>query len=286
MTVVVESPSELFERCEAVRRSGGRVGFVPTMGALHDGHVSLVRAAAQHGASFRVLSIFVNPLQFGPNEDFGRYPRTWDRDLTRCREAGVDLVYAPSREIMYPPGFASHVEVSGVTAGFDGAFRPGHFRGVTTVVLKLWNAVGPCVALFGRKDYQQWRVLSRLALDLNLPIEVVGADIVREPDGLAMSSRNRYLDPRGRSRALAIVQGLRAAHDAYGLGERDPGRLVLLVRGPVEGAFDRIDYVAAAHPETLEPVSSRGEPVVLLVAAYLGSTRLIDNIELGRDGRP
>jgi pantoate--beta-alanine ligase len=286
MTIVVESPSELFARCEEVRKSGRKVGFVPTMGALHDGHLSLVEVAERHGAAFQVLSIFVNPLQFGPNEDFARYPRTFDADLARCRAAGVDVVYAPSREAMYPPGFQSHVEVSEVTQRLEGAFRPTHYRGVTTVVLKLWNAVGACVSVFGRKDYQQWRVLSRLAIDMNMPIEVVGAKIMREPDGLAMSSRNRYLDVEARARALAIAAGLRAAHDAFAGGERDPGALSGLARGPVAQLFDRIDYVEAVHPETLEPLSGPSDAQVLLVAAHLGATRLIDNLELGRDPRP
>jgi pantoate--beta-alanine ligase len=286
MTSVVESPRELFECCEAARRRGLKVGLVPTMGALHDGHLSLVRGCAEHGARFRVLSIFVNPLQFGPSEDFARYPRTFDADLARCREAGVDLVYAPPASAMYPDGFSSQVEVRGLSERLEGSFRPDHFKGVSTVVLKLWNAVGACVALFGRKDYQQWRVLSRLALDLDLPIEVVGAPIVREPDGLAMSSRNRYLEPEQRLRALAIVQGLRAAHDAYADGERDPARLADLARAPVAAAFDRIDYVAAAQPDTLEPALSGGAAPVILVAAHLGGTRLIDNLALGHDPRP
>lgn len=286
MTIVVESPSELFACCEEVRRSGRQVGFVPTMGALHDGHISLTKVAAQHGADFSVLSIFVNPLQFGPNEDFARYPRTFDADLQRCREAGVEIVYAPSREAMYPSGFQSHVEVEQVTRRLEGAFRPTHYRGVTTVVLKLWNAVGPCLSVFGRKDYQQWRVLSRLAVDLNLPISVIGAEIMREPDGLAMSSRNRYLNPEARARALAIAEGLRAAYDAFAAGERDPRALEQLARKPIERSFDRVDYVEAVHPETLEPLTDLSSNVVLLVAAHLGATRLIDNLELGCDRRP
>jgi pantoate--beta-alanine ligase len=285
MTSVVESARELFEQCEAARRRGLKVGLVPTMGALHDGHLSLVRGCSARGAGFRVLTIFVNPLQFGPNEDFARYPRTFDADLARCREAGVDLVYAPPAAAMYPDGFCTQVEVKGLSDRLEGSFRPDHFRGVATVVLKLWNAVGACLALFGRKDYQQWRVLSRLALDLDLPVEVIGAPIVRELDGLAMSSRNRYLEPAQRTRALAIVQGLRAAHDAYAAGERDPARLVEVVREPIAASFDRIDYVAAARPQTLEPAGA-GETPVILVAAHLGNTRLIDNLELGADPRP
>jgi pantoate--beta-alanine ligase len=285
MTEVIHEPGELFARCEAERRAGRRVGFVPTMGALHDGHLSLVEGTRTRGARFHVLSIFVNPLQFGPTEDFGRYPRTFDADLQRCRAAGVDVIYAPSPEAMYPKGFQTHVEVGELTKRFEGSFRPAHFRGVTTVVCKLFTAVGPCVALFGRKDYQQWKVLERMARDLDLPVELVGAPIVREPDGLAMSSRNRYLDAPSREKALAIASGLRAAHDAYESGQRDPATLAALVQAPIEKAFDRIDYVEAADPETLEPATT-GDRVVLLVAAHLGKTRLIDNLELGHDPRP
>jgi pantoate--beta-alanine ligase len=286
MTRVIETAMEMFARCEEARRDGERVGFVPTMGALHDGHLSLVAASERRGATFKVVSIFVNPLQFGPSEDFGRYPRTFEADLARCRGAGVDVVYAPAPEAMYPAGFQSAAEVSELTQSFEGEFRPTHFRGVTTVVLKLWNAVGSCVSLFGRKDYQQWRVLSRLAFDLDLPIEVVGADIVREPDGLAMSSRNRYLDADARARALAIAEGLRAAHDAFANGERSPRLLSALARAPIERNFDRIDYVAVADALTLKPIDAPTEEMVVLVAAQLGATRLIDNLQLGRDKRP
>src|SRR5690349_6523107 len=283
MTLVIESSQELFAQCERARHSGERVGFVPTMGALHAGHISLVEAARRHGATFTVMSSFVNPLQFGPSEDFSRYPRTFEADLARCREADVDLVYAPPASAMYPDGFQTTVEVSRLTTELEGAFRPGHYAGVCTVVLKLWNAVGSCVSLFGRKDYQQWRVLHRLAKDLDLPVEVIGADIVREPDGLAMSSRNRYLDPAARARALAIAEGLRGAYDAYRAGERSPATLTELARAPIQGAFDRIDYVACVDPATLVPLTQPAERALLLVAARLGATRLIDDLELGRD---
>jgi pantoate--beta-alanine ligase len=286
MTDVLTSPRALFARCEELRRTGKRIGFVPTMGALHDGHLSLVEQCNQHGADVRIMSIFVNPMQFGPSEDFSRYPRTFDADLERARSAGVDLVYAPTPAVMYPQGFESHVEVEGVTKRFEGVFRPTHFRGVTTVVLKLFMAVGPCVAVFGRKDYQQWKTLARMVSDLDLPVEVVGAPIVRDPDGLAMSSRNRYLSPEARTRALAIVRGLRGAHDAHAAGERDPQRLASLVRAEVERDFDRIDYVDSAEPDSLAELNAPSDEQVLLVAAHLGSTRLIDNLCLGRDPRP
>jgi pantoate--beta-alanine ligase len=286
MTDVVSSPRELFARCEALRHAGKRIGFVPTMGALHDGHLSLVDACSARGADVRIMSIFVNPLQFGPSEDFGRYPRTFAADLERAQSAGVDIVYAPTPDVMYPPGFESHVEVERVTARFEGVFRPSHFRGVTTVVLKLFMAVGPCVAVFGRKDYQQWKTLERMARDLDLPVEVVGAPIVRDADGLALSSRNRYLDADARAKALAIVRGLRSAYDAHAAGERAPARLSALVRHEVERSFDRLDYVDSVEPDSLAELSGPADEQVLLVAAHLGSTRLIDNLCLGRDPRP
>jgi pantoate--beta-alanine ligase len=283
---IIHDSRVLFTRCEAARKAGHRVGFVPTMGALHDGHMSLVQGCRERGATFLVTSIFVNPLQFGQNEDLGRYPRTFDADLERCQAAKVDVVYAPTPETMYPRGFQTHVEVEQLTTRLEGAFRPTHFRGVTTVVTKLFCAVGSCLALFGRKDYQQWKTLERMARDLDLPVQIVGAPIVREPDGLAMSSRNRYLDEHARARALGIVEGLRAAYDAHHAGERRPEQLAMLVREHVAPKFDRIDYVEAADPETLDPLGSPTQDMVLLVAAHLGSTRLIDNLHLGHDARP
>jgi len=284
MTQIIDAPRALRAACDALRSSGRRVGFVPTMGALHAGHLSLVDAARARGADAIVMSIFVNPLQFGAGEDFGKYPRTFESDLAMCRERGVDLVYAPLGDGMYPPGFATHVEVAGLTAGFEGAARPTHFRGVTTVVAKLFNAVGPCVACFGRKDYQQWRVLERMARDLDMPVEVVGCAIAREPDGLAMSSRNRYLDPDQRARAVALITGLRAADAAFRNGERDCAKLTALAREPIARGMDAIDYVTAADADTLEPCAERvPEACVMLVAARIGHTRLLDNARLGQD---
>lgn len=282
---VVNSPSEYRRHCDEARARGARVGLVPTMGALHDGHMALV-AEARSRASFVVLTIFVNPMQFGPNEDFSRYPRTFEADLARCRDAGVDLVFAPDAGAMYPEGFASHVEVTGLTDVLDGVHRPGHFRGVCTVVSKLFGLTGASVAVFGRKDYQQYRVLHRMARDLDMPIDVVGMATVREADGLALSSRNRYLAPAERDRALAIARGLRAAYDAFAAGERAPARLEALVRTPIEGAFDAIDYVAIADPDTLAPLGSSTERAMALVAARIGTTRLIDNVVFGEDPRP
>ncbi len=287
MIEIIRDPRALFARCELERKQhGARIGFVPTMGALHDGHMSLVDKAGQLGATFRVVSIFVNPLQFGPNEDLARYPRTFDADMERCKAHGVDVIYAPTPDAMYPAGYQTQVTVPHVSARFEGAIRPGHFAGVATVVTKLLTAVGPALAVFGRKDFQQLKVIERLTQDLNLPVEIVGAPIAREPDGLAMSSRNRYLEGDARTRAAAIAKGLRAAYDAYQAGERSPSKLAELTRAPIAEAFDSIDYVEAVHPDTLESFEAAAERMVLLVAARIGTTRLIDNLELGHDARP
>jgi pantoate--beta-alanine ligase len=259
--------------------------LVPTMGALHAGHLSLIDEAKGR-ADFLAVTIFVNPLQFGDGEDLDRYPRTLERDLEACRARGVDLVFTPEPAAMYPRGFQTQVSLRELTKPLEGEFRPNHFDGVTTVVTKLFNLAGPSVAVFGRKDYQQWKILSRLALDLDMPIEVVGCPVVREADGLALSSRNRYLSESERKRALAIVTGLRAAHEAWASGERGADALRTLAAAPVEARFDRIDYVAAADPETLGPPQEPSSRLLLAVAAHLGSTRLIDNVVLGEDLRP
>ncbi|MDH5676520.1 MAG: pantoate--beta-alanine ligase [Myxococcales bacterium] len=284
MTRVITTAPALREACDTLRAQHGRVGLVPTMGALHAGHLSLIEATRERGAAAVVVSVFVNPTQFGEGEDFERYPRTFEADLAHCRELGVDLVYAPDTASMYPPGYQSRVEVTELTRRLEGAFRPTHFAGVTTVVTKLWNAVGPCVAAFGRKDYQQWQVLARMARDLDMPVEVVGCPIVREADGLAMSSRNRYLQPAERQAATALYQGLCAADQAFRAGERDAAALLELARAPVARHFDRIDYVELVGAEDLEPLEGRVETAAaVLMAAHLGRTRLIDNTRLGHD---
>jgi pantoate--beta-alanine ligase len=284
MPEIVELPRALFSATEQYRAAGQRVGLVPTMGALHEGHMSLVAAVREAGAARVVVSIFVNPLQFGQNEDLAKYPRTFAEDLARCERHGVDLVYAPLREAMYPAGFQSHVEVEQITLPLEGAARPTHFRGVTTVVCKLFNATGPCVAAFGRKDYQQWRTIQRMVDDLDLPVDVLGCPIAREPDGLAMSSRNRYLSAEQRARAAEIHRGLQTASRAFAAGLRERGELEKLARTPIEAAFDAIDYVSVADADDLTREGARcGEHSVLLVAAKLGATRLIDNCRLGHE---
>jgi pantoate--beta-alanine ligase len=279
-------PEEFRAACDEARARGARVSLVPTMGALHAGHMALV-AEARRRAEFVAVTIFVNPLQFGPHEDFERYPRTWDEDVGACARAGVDLVFAPSREAMYPMGFATSVRVAGLTAPLEGEHRPGHFDGVTTVVAKLFGLAGPCTAVFGRKDYQQWRVVARMARDLHLPVRVIGHPTVREPDGLAMSSRNRYLNAAERQRALALVEGLRAAADAFASGERDASRLEAVARAPVARCCDAVDYVSLRDPDDLGPLRGPvGERALLAMAARVGTTRLIDNLVLGEDPRP
>lgn len=288
MTQLVHEPAALRATCDGERARGAKVGLVPTMGALHAGHLSLVEEAKRRGCDSIVVTIFVNPLQFAPHEDFDRYPRTLDDDLALCRAAGVHTVFAPARDAMYPRGFATTVSVERITEPLEGAFRPGHFAGVTTVVAKLFGLAGPCTAVFGRKDYQQWKVLERMARDLDLPIEVIGAPIVREEGGLALSSRNRYLSPTDRQRALAIVTGLRAAARAFDAGERGKDALLALARAPIEASFDRIDYVALADADELSPIEASEVPsrTLLAVAAHLGTTRLIDNVVLGEDPIP
>jgi pantoate--beta-alanine ligase len=285
MTTVVRKPAEFRQACDDARAGSRSVGLVPTMGALHDGHFSLVEAAKIR-TDFVAVTIFVNPLQFGPGEDLDRYPRNFENDLAGCRERGVDLVFAPAPNAMYPAQFQTNVSIGDLATPLEGECRPAHFDGVTTVVAKLFNLTGPCTAMFGRKDYQQWKILSRMARDLDMPVEVVGCPIVREPDGLALSSRNRYLSDAERARALGIVSGLRAAHDAWAEGERHPDALRSLAAKQVQPGFDRVDYVAAVDPDTLVPPTEAPSGLLIAVAAHLGTTRLIDNVVLGADPRP
>jgi pantoate--beta-alanine ligase len=274
--------------CDAARARGQRVGFVPTMGALHEGHLTLVRAARER-ADLVVVSIFVNPTQFGPNEDLSRYPRDLEGDVKKL--AGASLVFAPEPREIYPEGEQTRVRVGALADHLCGPHRPGHFEGVATVVTKLFAVVGPCVAAFGKKDYQQLAIVRRLAADLLLPVEVLGCQIVREPDGLAMSSRNAYLSPEERARALALSRGLSAAWGAFAAGERRAGALAALARAPVEAAASSIDYVSVADPASLaplegDPAALAGARALVAVACRIGTTRLIDNVVLGEDPDP
>jgi pantoate--beta-alanine ligase len=277
---VFEDPKAFQAACLAARAQG-ELGFVPTMGYLHEGHESLMRAASQHRTS--ALSIFVNPSQFGPNEDLSRYPRDLEGDLAKARACGISLVLAPKDPaVIYPPGFETWVEPGAVAAPLEGQFRPGHFRGVATVVLKLLQLAQPTHAYFGRKDFQQLAVVRRLARDFDLPLEIVGAPTVRERDGLAKSSRNVYLSPQDRVRALGLWRGQQAAFAAFAAGERTAQRLEAIARAEVEKTFDRIDYVAVRDVDSLAEIATV-EPrrAVLLFAAFLGKTRLIDNAVFG-----
>jgi pantoate--beta-alanine ligase len=253
------------------------VGFVATMGALHQGHLSLIREARARDGLV-VVSIFVNPTQFGPQEDFAQYPRTLEADAVLCREAGVDLIFAPSAEEMYPPGFSSEIVVAGITDQLEGRFRPGHFNGVATVVAKLFSIVQPDDAYFGQKDYQQLLVVRRMAADLDLPVRVVGCPTLREADGLALSSRNRYLSPEQRQAAPRLYQALQAGAEVLRTGGSGEDAVHCARKALASESLFRVQYLVAADPATLEPQSGPVRPAVLLAAAHLGETRLIDNL--------
>jgi len=277
---IVRTPAEMRRRSDEWRRAGKRVAFVPTMGYLHAGHVSLLDAARAAG-DVLVLSIFVNPTQFGPKEDLSRYPRDLDGDLKKAENAGADVAFVPSAADMYPDGYQTYVEVGQLSQGMCGDRRPGHFRGVATVVLKLFNLVQPTVAFFGEKDYQQLQVLKRMARDLDLGVEIVGRPIVRERDGLAMSSRNAYLSDDDRNRALALHRALSCAQETFER-EREAARIVDTARVTLHLTPGvKLDYLELRDAETLELLEGRiTRPAVLAVAAFVGSTRLIDNVLL------
>lgn len=258
----------------------GTVGFVPTMGYLHAGHISLVQLAKQQCDSV-VVSIFVNPAQFGPNEDLSAYPRDIPRDLQMLEEAGVDLVWLPTPEVMYPPGFQTWIDLETITQPLEGGMRPGHFRGVATVVAKLFNAVMPHKAYFGQKDAQQVAVIQRMVLDLNFPLEIVVGPTQREADGLALSSRNKYLNEAERAAAPVLHRSLQAAQAAYSAGERSGAALRALMQRTIEHEpLARVQYVSCAHPFTLQELDTITEGALLSLAVYFGKTRLIDNVIL------
>ena len=260
---------------EAVAAAPQPVGLVPTMGALHDGHLSLVTVARERSETV-VMSIFVNPLQFGPGEDFERYPRSEEDDLRAAEEAGVDVAFVPSVEEMYPDGRATTVHVERITNDYEGAVRPGHFDGVATVVVKLFGIVGSDLAYFGRKDAQQLAVVRRLVEDLSIRTEIVACETVREADGLAMSSRNRYLSAEERSRATSLWRALQTGAAAVADGESRPEVEARMAK-IMEAETDGVDYAALVNPDTFEPAGPGG-PGLLIVAARLGRTRLIDNL--------
>jgi pantoate--beta-alanine ligase len=273
----ITQPGPMQAWADGTRAAGLRVALVPTMGALHDGHLALV-AAARRRAERIVVSIFVNPIQFDRRDDFERYPRTLDDDTACCARAGVDVVFAPAPGVMYPEGFRTSVDVTGLTAPLCGRGRPGHFRGVTTVVSKLFHCVRPHVAVFGEKDYQQLAVVRRMTADLDFGIEIVAVPTVREADGLALSSRNRLLGPADRAAACCVPRALAGAAAAVVAGERRPGAIV--ARAAAEIAAEpraRLEYAELCDPRTLEEVAEVAAPTLLAVAVWVGGVRLIDN---------
>jgi pantoate--beta-alanine ligase len=264
----------------AARSAGQRVGLVPTMGALHEGHFSLVRIARAN-SEFVAVSIFVNPLQFGPTEDLAKYPRPFEHDQEMLAREGVDLIFAPTAGEMYPIPAVAYVNVENLSGRLDGSSRPGHFRGVTTVVSKLFHIVEPDIAVFGQKDAAQLAIIKRMVRDLNFPVEILAGPIIREEDGLAMSSRNAYLDPPQRRQSLVLSRALKRVRELFKQGERAAARLIAGGRevfSQEPGA--RLDYFSVVDPESLEPVEEIREETLVAVAAYVGPTRLIDNILL------
>jgi pantoate--beta-alanine ligase len=278
---VVHTIPELRAAVARARRSGKSVGFVPTMGCLHDGHLSLIRRAKSE-AAFVVVSIFVNPTQFGPTEDFSKYPRTMEADRRGCEAAGADLIFAPTTEAFYPAGASTWVEVDGVSDGLCGTHRPGHFRGVATVVAMLFNAVQADLAVFGRKDLQQLAVIRRMVRDLHLPVRIVAHETVRETDGLAMSSRNRYLTPEQRPQAATIAAAMAAAQALARGGMTDAGRLREAALEVLRGQpAIRVQYCEIVDRDTMAAVAStEGKTCAIAIAGHLGTTRLIDNADL------
>jgi pantoate--beta-alanine ligase len=280
---IIDSPEQMQQFSLAAKQRGERIALVPTMGYLHEGHASLMREGRRRG-ELLVVSIFVNPAQFGVGEDFEKYPRDMARDSALAAAAGVDVIFAPTAAAMYPQGYQTYVDVGPLTEPLCGASRPGHFRGVATVVCKLLNIVQPDIALFGRKDYQQLAVIRQMTTDLNMPVEIAGMPIVREPDGLAMSSRNVYLSPAERCSALVLKRALDAAGAAFASGERSVNALENLVKGVLcqeDGVV--IDYAEIRDGLTLERSDFAVKGSLAAIAVRIGKTRLIDNCLLGGD---
>jgi pantoate--beta-alanine ligase len=286
MTRSASSIDAVREAVGSERRQGASIGLVPTMGALHEGHASLIRAARAE-TGFTVVSIFVNPAQFGPNEDFTRYPRPMEKDVEICRAEAVDLVFVPDVQTIYPADFGTFVEVQQLQEVLEGVSRPGHFRGVTTVVLKLFNIVQPDIAYFGQKDAQQARVIQQMVNDLNLPIKLRTCPIVRESDGLALSSRNQYLNPEERKQATVLYQVLQEARELIEAGQQDAVSLKLRLESRIQSTPRAVvDYVALVNPDSFEPVHDLTGDVLIALAVRFGRTRLIDNLLLPERERP
>nr|WP_274600279.1 pantoate--beta-alanine ligase [Persephonella atlantica] len=279
--MLIKKIEEMKQIVRRIKREGKTVGFVPTMGYLHEGHLSLIRCSKREN-DITVVSVFVNPIQFGKNEDLDRYPRDLERDLKLCEREGVDYLFYPSVGEMYPEGYSTYVEVEGLTEELCGRYRPGHFKGVTTVVTKLFNIVNPDKAYFGKKDYQQLKVIQRMVKDLNMDVVVVGCPVVREEDGLAMSSRNKYLTGNERISALSLYRALMKAKELFENGERTPERIkeemkkIILSYPEVR----EIQYIEIVDSESLKPVKKVKKGDTVALAVFVGNTRLIDNIQL------
>ncbi len=279
---VIESIDAMQKKCEGLRLSGKTVALVPTMGFFHEGHLELMRVGKQR-ADKLIISIFVNPIQFGPSEDYEAYPSDMEGDLSKAQEVGVDFVFAPPAEEMYPEAFQTNISVEKVTKYLCGISRPGHFDGVTTVVAKLFNITKPHLAIFGKKDYQQLTTINRMVKDLNMDIKIVGVSTVREPDGLAMSSRNSYLGPEERKSALCLKKSLDLVDDMVSKGEKDVKKIKVAVEKLILGhPFTEIDYIAVCHPTTLEAIETVEGESVLALAVRVGKARLIDNRLIGK----
>ncbi len=274
---IVRDPAAMRARAEDLRRDGRRIAVVPTMGALHEGHLALLRAARAR-ADIVILTIFVNPTQFGPNEDLAKYPRDEAGDIAKARACGIDLAFCPDASTMYPPGAQTFVEVRELSQPMCGARRPGHFAGVATIVTKLFHITKPHLAVFGEKDFQQLAIIRRMVRDLDFGIEVFGVPIVREADGLALSSRNAYLSADERRAALSLSKGLAAAEARFAAGERDVAALLAAARAPIDAEpIMRLDYLELRDADELTPIETVTRRAVLAVAAFAGTTRLIDN---------
>ncbi len=280
---IIDTVREMQSYAESLRNSGQRIAFVPTMGYFHEGHLNLMREGRKRGDKL-VISIYVNPTQFGPAEDLEKYPRNFDRDSQLARDVGVDVIFFPSNAEVYPEHYQTYVTVEEVTKNLCGMSRPGHFRGVATVCAKLFNMVKPHLALFGKKDFQQLATIKRMVADLNMDLEIVGLPTTREKDGLAMSSRNVYLSPEERESALCLSRSLRQAQTQYEKGERDARRILEAVQTYIESVpFTRIDYVKICDTTTLRDVDSLEKESVLALAVFVGATRLIDNHVFGEE---
>jgi pantoate--beta-alanine ligase len=279
---VIRLAGAMQQKSEELRQAGHTIAFVPTMGFLHEGHLELMRVGKK-SADLLIISIFVNPTQFGPHEDFDQYPRDTEGDLTKAEDVGVDIVFLPQIDEIYPHGYQTTVKVEKATQHLCGLSRPGHFDGVTTVVAKLFNITKPHLAVFGQKDYQQLTVISRMVMDLNMDVRIIGVPTVREPDGLAMSSRNKYLSPGERASALSLKKSLQLADEMFQGGEKNAAKITRAVRDLIQShPFTQIDYVTLCDPATLEDTEELAEETLLAIAVHVGNTRLIDNRILGK----